>query len=259
MKLNQVLVVYKQATGNRQHLATLNELYEILKAKGISFSMISSRHLKNVVMADLVITVGGDGTVLAASHYVHDTPILGIKSFGKKSVGYFCAATRKTMRAYLKDIISDKRKPIKLHRLNVAVGKQKLEELVLNDVLFSNIIPASTSRYRLIIGNRSEEQKSSGVWVSTSAGSTAAICAAGGKVLPLTSDKVEYVVREPYVGVKRYKLKKGVVPSRTVVKIVSQMSDGTVFIDGGSTQYPAPAGSIVSITGAKRPLRMYWR
>ena len=260
MRLNQVLVVYKQAPrDNALHYSTLNELYAVLKELGIPFDMVSSRHLTSRLEADLVITVGGDGTVLAASHFIDDVPILGVKSFGKKSVGYFCAVTKKDMRRYIADVVNGKKRPIRLHRLKVTINRQTLAELALNDILFSSALPASTSRYKLCVRGKKEEQKSSGVWVSTSAGSTAAIKAAGGRVLPITSDKMEYLVREPYTAGKRYGLTKGVLPPHARVKIVSMMRDGTVFIDGGSTQYPAPAGAQVEISSAGRPLKMFWR
>ena len=49
--------------------------------------------------ADLVVAVGGDGTLLAASHNVVDVPILGVNSAPGHSVGFFCAAKRPTFRA----------------------------------------------------------------------------------------------------------------------------------------------------------------
>ena len=267
MKLNQVLVVYKQVSAslrgrkgpNALHLATLNELYEFLKEMGISFEMKSIRQLKNAGGVDLVITVGGDGTVLAASHYTNKSPILGIKSFGRHSVGYFCAATRQTMKKFIKEIISNMRRPINLHRLQTVINGQKVAELALNDVLFASAIPASTSKYKLIVGRRAEEQKSSGVWISTAAGTTAAVRAAGGRVLPLVSDKIEYLVREPYYTAEQYCLTNEVLSPNASIKVISMMPQGTVFIDGGSTQYPAPEGSVITIKGAGKPLKVYWR
>ena len=69
---------------------------------------------------------------------------------------------------------------------------------VLNDVLFSHPIPAATTRYAIRRDGRAEEQRSSGVWIATAAGSTAAIHSAGGKILPITSQRLQFVVREPY-------------------------------------------------------------
>ena len=39
---------------------------------------------------DLVLTAGGDGTLLAAAHYLTDTPICGIRLFPDRRVGYLC-------------------------------------------------------------------------------------------------------------------------------------------------------------------------
>lgn len=259
MQLNQALVVYKQVTDHKEHLATLNELYEILKELGISFDAQSTRQLQNIGKVDLVITVGGDGTVLTTSHFIDDQPVLGIKSFGHQSVGYFCAASKATMKRYLQEMIAGEREPIKLHRLQAEIGGQKVAELALNDVLFANLNPASTSKYELTIGDRFEEQKSSGIWVSTAAGSTAAMKGAGGKVLKLTSDKIEYAVREPYTHNGGYRLKKGVLPAKAAIRITSLIPQGTVFIDGGATQYPAPEGAEIVIKNAKKQLNMYWK
>lgn len=261
MKLNQVLVVYKQVSthGNEEHIATLTELYELLKKLGIKFKAVGLGQLKSIGKVDLVITVGGDGTVLNASHFVDKSPIMGIKSFGRKSVGYFCAATRQTMEKYIRQLIEGKRKPIDLHRLQVSINGQKLDELALNDVLFTHISPASTSKYKLAIGEKAEEQKSSGVWVSTAAGSTAAIRAAGGKVLSLDSDKIEYLVREPYAVSARYKMLRGVLSANSTVSIKSLLPLGTLFIDGGTTQYPAPQGAVVKIKNAKKTLKVFWK
>lgn len=260
MKLNQVLVVYKQVSrlGNELHIATLNDLYEILKDLGVSFDTVGTRQLKNIGHVDLVITVGGDGTVLTASHFVENVPILGIKSFGRKSVGYFCAATRQTMRKYLGELFAGKRRPIELHRLQTSINGQKVAELALNDVLFTHISPASTTKYKISIGGHSEEQKSSGVWVSSAAGSTAAVRAAGGKVLPLTSNKIEYFVREPYYVSAPYKILNSVLSSDAKVKITSETPQGTLFIDGAA-QYPAPEGATIVVQNAKKKLKMYWR
>lgn len=275
MELNQVLVAYKQVSttphagrgsrharvleGNALHLRTLDELYEILKELGISFSAQSVRQLRNTGIADLVITVGGDGTVLATSHFVNDIPVLGIKSFGRQSVGYFCAARRETMKAYLISLLKGKRKPIKLHRLQAAINGRKLAELALNDILFAHALPASTSRYFLSVGKKSEEQKSSGLWVSTAAGSTAALRAAGGKRLPLTSNKIEYIIREPYPMRRHFSLSGGVLPSHATIKIISYMPQGTVSVDGGVVQYPVMMNGTVTIQSAKKPLLIFWK
>lgn len=274
MKLNRVLVVYKQvakpskrAVASQQasaawmgaHLRTIDELYDILKELGINFTAVPLPQLRTVGDVDLVITVGGDGTVLNTSHFVKNQPVLGVKSFGQQSVGYFCAATRENFGIYLRGLAHGLRSPRRLHRLEARINGHRLKELILNDVLFSHASPAAITTYRLTIGRASETQRSSGIWVSTAAGSTAAVTAAGGKPLPLQSAQIEYVTREPYAPSRPYKLVRGILPSNATVVIESLTPQGTVSIDGAAIQYPAPEGSRIVIHRARRPLWIYWR
>lgn len=263
MAIRHIVVVYKEARpgaeGISNHLATLDEVYTILKDMGISFDSCPVGQLNVSDDADLILTVGGDGTVLNTSHYVVKKPILGIKSFGHTSVGHFCGATRKTMRKVLQEIVSGRRKPTFLHRLQVHIGAKPLRELVLNEILFSHAHPASMTRYELTVGRRKELHRSSGVWVSTAAGSTAAIYASGGTPLPITSRQMEYLVREPYYHGKYYRLVQGILSETAKIQIKSQIADGILSIDGSQIQYPAQTGAVITITGARHPLKLYWK
>jgi NAD+ kinase len=163
------------------------------------------------------------------------------------------------MAGYLRNLFSGGVKPIKLHRLEISIGGHKVEELALNDMLFAHASPAATTRYILRVSGKSEAQRSSGVWVSSAAGSTAAAASAGGKPLPLESKKMEYVVREPYDPSKSFRLLKGVLASGSEVRIESASKHGTVYIDGAGIQYPAPEGTNISARVSERPLNIFWR
>lgn len=263
MGIRHIVVVYKEGRpgteGISNHLATLDEVYTILKDLGISFDSCPVGRLNTDDKTDLILTVGGDGTVLNTSHYVVRQPILGIKSFGHTSVGHFCGATQKTMRKALQDIVSGRRKPTSLHRLQVHVDGRPLRELSLNEVLFSHALPASMTRYELTVGRRKEAHRSSGVWISTAAGSTAAIYASGGTPMPITSRQMEYLVREPYYHGKYYRLLQGILSETGRLQIKSQIEDGILSIDGSQIQYPAQSGALITITGARHPLKLYWK
>lgn len=263
-----VVVVYKQppaqstrmpARAARQHLATLEELYRLLQQRAIPFRAIPIEQLGRIAGADLVITVGGDGTVLATSHFVTREPILGIKSIGQPSVGFFCAANRKNMARYVDEIFKNKRTPIQLARLSVSIGKHRLPEPVLNECLFSHGSPAAITAYTLCLGKICEAQRSSGIWVAAAAGSTAAIRAAGGEEQPLTSTDMQYLVREPYRLSTDFQLLRGLIPAPTVIKIRSESAHGTLSIDGAHIQYPVPEGTTITIRVSKQPLRIYWK
>lgn len=266
--VQRVLVVYKHPPtpskrvprgAAKEHLRTVEALYRLLQQRGLTFRAISIDQLQPIGSVDLVITVGGDGTLLATSHFVIDLPVLGIKSLGHPSVGHFCAATRDTMAQYLDIVVAGTRAPLLLNRLAAQVNGDSLRELILNDCLFAHGAPAGLTDYQLRVGRRSECQRSSGVWVSTAAGSSAAIRGAGGRVLPLRSRKLQYRVREPYLSSGRYELLGAVVPEDTVIRIESHSKHDTLSLDGSHIQYPIAEGSTVTIRRAHWPLKIYWK
>jgi len=268
MKINQALVVYKdifKKVGARpkkmvqdEHVATIEAVYSTLKKRGIAFTSISTTQLGDIEGVDIVITVGGDGTVLATSHFTTNIPILAVKSF-KESVGHFCAATKADLERYIDGITKGTLRPIWLSRLKIRIDGKELKELALNDVLFAHASPASTTRYRIRIGKTAEVQRSSGVWIASAAGSSAAISAAGGRRLPLTSRRIQYLVREPYPSRSSYRLTKGVLKEGNGISITSLIEHGVVYIDGSHIQYPALPGTTVEIRGDGAPLKIYWK
>src|SRR5690606_40113643 len=100
-------------------------------------------------VVSLVVTVGGDGTLLAASHSVHDVPILGVNSAPRYSVGVFCAARAQGIRKTLADALEGRLPETRFSRMAVSVNGQVRSERVLNEALFCHAVPAATSNYIL--------------------------------------------------------------------------------------------------------------
>ncbi len=155
---------------------------------------------------NLVISLGGDGTLLHASHHVGgDVCLLGINSCPEHSVGHMCPVIPKYIDKTIECFINNKYKVKNVRRLKLEASRKQSLPLALNDVLLCNRHPAATSRYQLsicsLLGNQelqSEKQLSSGLWVSTSAGSTAAISSYGFDKTDITSADIHVAVREPY-------------------------------------------------------------
>ena len=139
--------------------------------------------------ADLVVIVGGDGTVLDFARLIGSTPVLAVNSSPSTSVGHFCCATADTLESVLDRVFAGRAQPLSLSRIRVTVDGEPAHWPALNDVLFAHANPAATSRYLLRIGDVAEVQKSSGIWISTSAGSTGAIRSAGGECMDLSDRK----------------------------------------------------------------------
>lgn len=285
MKLNHVVVVYKRpsairgaATGaalrklkksspdlyrrtlsqQRSHLAAVEQIQRVLRDEGIPYKIVMRDKLKGGIKADLIITVGGDGTVLAASHVAGGVPILGVNSMPKTSVGFFCAATSGSFRQKIINIKRGMIRPVSLPLLEAHIDGKKLPYYGLNDVLFAGVSPAETVQYTIQIGSKKERQRGSGVWFAAGPGSTAGIFSAGGRVLDITSKRIQYVARELYpIPGSRYRLKRGFVPAHKAVRIQSEMSEGTAFIDGTKLAYPVPRGSVLKVGISPHRLHIY--
>ena len=117
-------------------------------------------------------------------------------------------------------------------------------------------------KYKLIIGGRSEDQKSSGIIISTPAGSYAWARSAGGRLLPLIAKKIEYVIREPYIGrLTRPRLTQGVLGSNQKITIISEIWDkheGIVVIDSYKKEFEFNNGSKLVVKAARQPLNLIY-
>ena len=247
--------------SHQRHHDTLQGVRAALKAEGLPFTMAKRgqvHRIKNLERRfQLVISVGGDGTLLDCSHHVGKTPLLGVNSDPQRSVARFSGCNLYTFPRVLRAFLRGGLRPSLVARLEFTVNGVKSAWLVLNDLLVTTLSPAGTSRYVLRVGSKAEEQVSSGVWVSTAAGSTAANLSAGGRVLPVQGRKFQFVVREVYhrkFGPRR--LLKGTLGPGQSLEILSQMKDGRVFVDGPSLWTPFRLGDRLKVRLAGKPLRL---
>lgn len=290
MQLNSCVVVIKQtalaqggraaefaqrgdATAKRilhadaSHQQTIETVLAALAARDCAPSVIemvklNAKAKRQLARADLVITIGGDGTALGASHYMENGALLGVNSAPGDSVGHFCSVQRTDFAARLEALLQGQWQPQALTRLAVTLDGQRLPELALNDVLLAHACPAATTRYLLQLGDIEEEHRSSGLWVSTAAGSTAGIRSAGGRVMPRRSERLQYRVRELYRevhgGVQRdYQLIAGFINPGQTLTLASKMTDGWLFIDGARTAYRFPFGARAVLGAAETKLRLF--
>ena len=207
---------------------------------------------------DLIVTLGGDGTLLWASHLAGpETPMVAINSAPDTSVGYFCAGDGHDVAEVLAAALAGRLKSHRLCRMQVEVDDRVVSTRVLNDALYCHESPAATSRYVIEHAGQQERQMSSGVWVGPAAGSTAALRSAGGKVLPMRSQKIQFVVREPYRGVNnKYSLVKGVVGPGEDLRITSRMTKGRIFLDGTQKVHSVDIGERIRLSLSEEPLTL---
>jgi len=247
-----------------EHHRTTDTVRKSLSRRGVKFAELSTAKLstagarRRLAEADFIITIGGDGTALNSSHYIREGRLLAVNSAPGDSVGHFCFANRSDINEKLDRIFSSRLRPIKLARLEVTLDRTPVAELALNDVLIAHDCPAATTRYIIEIGGEAEEHRSSGLWVSTAAGSTAGIKSAGGRVLRLGSRRMQYLIRELYRERGRsYALTRGLLEEGEEILVASKMPEGMLYIDGWRTSYRFPFGMRASIRTAELSLNIY--
>ncbi|MFA5087508.1 MAG: NAD(+)/NADH kinase [Candidatus Omnitrophota bacterium] len=286
MRIQKILLLYKRSAYRNYFLNPLSSLYDKQKrfpARDMrGFRLLHEEHyltLKRIEQClaeekvdyvkhyrgqdfryssfDLVITVGGDGTFLEAARNVKRQIILGVNSVPGTSIGRFCFADRGNFPAMLRKILANRFKAARIKRLRLQIDGRQPAINILNDALVCHKNPAAMSRYYLMIGRVKEEQRSSGVWIATAAGSSGAIHSSGGRALPMTSARYQYRPRELYDGGRlRYRLRGGVMLPSQKIRIISLMREGMVFVDGEHARFPLTYGSHLEISPSGEPLLM---
>jgi NAD kinase len=206
--------------------------------------------------ADLVVTVGQDGLVSNTAKYLAGQPILAVNPDPERFDGVLLPFNADNVEQQLCTTLYGP-----LHAKKVTLALAELTDgqtlMAFND-FFIGARSHVSARYRIEIGDKSETQSSSGIIVSTGAGSTGwlqsvyagaagVIEALGGQVVPPANggrlnwdtEHLVYSVREPFPSIAtRTSIVHGVFTDRTPLKITSEMaSNGVVFSDGVEADY----------------------
>ncbi len=279
-----------------KHYQSLAMVRRILDRYAIHYHVRARGSKIDFARYEVVMTVGGDGTFLEAARGLKDQPfdysclkrqellrvdserslpcpvlkdrasrksksqfILGVNSDPQSSVGRFCSCTPEDFEKVLKRFLTGKVKIKKFQRiqLDLKFGEKHYETQVLNDILVCHQNPAAMSRYSLSLNGVQEEQRSSGVWISTAAGSSGAILSAGGKLIAQEASEIQYKPRELYRWPRRkYELTGEALLLKRPMVITSLMRNGVVFIDGAHLKFPFHFGSKAVMTHSPRPLKV---
>lgn len=204
---------------------------------------------------DLVVTAGQDGLVANTAKYVGGQPIVAVNPDPERFDGVLLPFSVGEARAAVGRVLEGAAR-MRAVTMAEAVLDDGQRLLAFND-LFIGARTHVSARYRISFGQAAEPQSSSGVLVSTGAGSTgwlssvfnmAAGLAArfGGKApLPLRLDwedrRLAFVVREPFASRhSRAGIVAGLVPEGGELVLESLMpSGGAVFSDGVEADFLA--------------------
>jgi NAD+ kinase len=247
--------VERMLASHEDHVNTISETRALLERLGVDATFRYRATADRTEPFDLVISLGGDGTLLHASHLVGKQPMLAINTAPRDSVGYFCGGTKDNLEEVLVQAVRGSLPGVQLRRVQISLDGEVLSRRVLNDVLFCHESPAATTRYLIRLDDVEEEHRSSGLWVGPAAGSTAAQRSAGGRVLPPTSEQIQYVVREPYMpNGTRYKLTKGLFRPGSELVVTSKIHGGRLFVDGPHFKRKVALGGEIRVKASPEAL-----
>src|SRR3989344_781426 len=199
-RLKKILVVCKHPENSKESSVCKLIIKEGFEVRYAWKNTLTRKELSGI---DFVVSIGGDGTALTASHYLTDIPLLAVNSDPKKSEGALTTLNADELMDKLEEISKGNYKIEKLERIESHINGKKLDMLALNDVFVANEKAHLVSKYRIkIIDGRTieEEQRSSGIIFSTGIGSTAWFSSAGGKPFSPHARYIELIIREPYFG-----------------------------------------------------------
>mmetsp|Transcript_19072 Transcript_19072/g.44423 ORF Transcript_19072/g.44423 Transcript_19072/m.44423 type:complete len:379 (+) Transcript_19072:12-1148(+) len=327
------------------HKECVNRLLEILKKHQVNFSCVNRAELDRQHLAgiDLVVGVGGDGTILSSAHFLdHGTiPLLGINSDPmvtkeewdvkkkvdeRRSHGALCMCTAVNMNEGIGKVLYGGGNLATKTRIQCVVKSTFSETRLvpgLNDILIANPSPAAVSRFRMgwlekvaedaVHGGRGGNHHhhpnappqsglpvspqygtvtrfgfvaydvknslnvwSSGMWICTATGSTAAMAAAGGKPMDFDSSDLQYLIREHMIEdhhnvgggnnggnnemeMNVQDMNNGMLKEKEKMHIRWNSQQGCIFIDGSHQKHSLELGDEILVDNSAPPLQMFIR
>jgi len=254
---NKILVVYSDKK-TKNHIETVENVKRILVKREMDFNFVGLHSLKegDFESIDLVISVGGDGTFVRAANFIKDQLIVGINSDPETSEGMLKSLLANEFEK-LNKIFDGEYKIIQRERAKVLLNGKEVKELVVNAVFVGAESQFHCARYIINFDNKKEEQRSSGVLVSTGSGSTGWFKSAGGEVFKYDEKKLKFIVREQYIGDRLFcpKIFSGDIVEGKSIEIISMRDYGGVVAVDDSV-YKLKKGDKVEVCLSSEPLKV---
>jgi len=215
--------------------------------------------LELVEMVDMVVVLGGDGTLLSMADCIaaagKSIPILGV-NFG--SLGFLTEVTLPELYPSLETVLAGKAHIEE--RLMLASTVRRPRETINAYVALNDVVVAKTARSRMIDlsvsvgGEFVTRVKADGIIVATPTGSTAYNLAAGGPIVQPTVDALILTPIAPHTLTNRPLI----IPASATVRVQPHMeSRDEVFVTfDGQAGFQLEDGDEISICRAERSLRL---
>ena len=218
----------------------------------------TSSHEKKEIFqqADLLIVLGGDGTLLSVARvaHPHNIPILAV-NLG--SLGFLAEISIDELYPSLENILAGKFEIENRMLLNACIwrnGEKVEDHNVLNDVVINKGVVARVINLQVLVnGQYMTSYRADGLIIATPTGSTAYSLSAGGPIIHPSMHTLVLSPICPFTLTNRSIL----IPDQSIiqVKLAAEYDDVRVTLDG-QEGYDMRAGDILEIKKTKTPLQL---
>ncbi len=259
--INAVSVVVKPNDPGAN--ATADELTSWLASRGISLAgripadaVTTDDEASLLGTADLVVVLGGDGTMIAAARMIGDStvPVIGVNH---GSLGYLTEFRIEELFAALESILAgdyalDERVMLRADLIRrgekIATGRV-LNDVVINKAALARIIAIEVRLDGLFVN----QFRADGLITATPTGSTAYNLSAGGPIIYPSMNAIVLTPICPFTLTNR----PIVVPDDARIELTLESeNEGVVLSLDGQTGYPLRAGDRVEVRKSETPLRL---
>ncbi len=252
MQLKHIGVFYNQHKAQNQPLA--QQAVDFLRAKHIKATMLTSLdHLEDI---DLVISMGGDGTMLRCARECapKQIPIFGINC---GTLGFLAAAEKEELTAALDALLAGKYISHKRLLLQAVVKTSQNTKIftAFNDVVLHSANLRTFYVNATFNGTKMPSYFGDGVIVSTPTGSTAYSLAAGG---PIVEPNVEVIVITPICPHSLHQ-RPMVLPATGLLQLspsFKNKEDGAIVSFDGQLNLPLEPGAVLELSRAPRAIEL---
>lgn len=265
-------VDYEIEHKNFHHSLSLvqRQLSKIVKNKIIERNFLPSFLFNE---NQVIIVIGQDGLVANTAKYVNEIPIIAVNPDIERYDGILLPFNPHNFILAVEKVINNNFKA-KTATLAEATLNDGQRLLAFND-LFIGASSHVSARYKISYNNITEEHSSSGIIVSTQAGSTGWLSSVFNmtfgmhkfiekdnskkKVAKLKDDQLMFAVREPFQSKKtQADLNAGILTLQTKLVLESYMpTNGVIFSDGIETDFlNFNSGAIATIGTAKEKAKL---
>ncbi|MEZ6243049.1 MAG: NAD(+)/NADH kinase [Phycisphaerales bacterium] len=268
-----VVLLVNRAKGEAARAG--DEVAELVRAHGTLVATLDSEDpaaAASVGEADLLVVLGGDGTLLAAArqHARGDTPLLGV-NIGK--VGFMAGFEMESIRRHARAVFGGA--PLTTHAVSMlraqVVDEHGHEGEQLEAV--NEFVVTAGPPYRMITlamsidGNAGPQVRGDGLIVATPTGSTAYNVSAGGPIVaPMVGATVITPIAAHSLAFRPIVLGERQVVEVTVVEANEENGGGTTLVADGQERRRVRVGERVRIQGGGRRIEFvvdpevsYWR